>query len=166
MMNFSDLLIAGVVIGIGATLVMDLWALMLQRVFQVKSLSFCLVGRWFSHILQGRFTHNNIVAAAPHPAECALGWTAHYLIGIAYALVLPAGGQWLLELSLWPTLLLGLVTLVFPFLVMQPALGFGVMASKTPNPAQARLKTLVTHTVFGVGLYLSALLFHVVVIAW
>jgi len=30
-------------------------------------------------------------------------------------------------------------------------------AAKTPNPAQARLKSLLAHTVFGVGLYVSAL---------
>jgi hypothetical protein len=30
-------------------------------------------------------------------------------------------------------------------------------ASRTPNPTQARLKSLVTHNVFGVGLYVCAL---------
>jgi hypothetical protein len=39
---------------------------------------------------------------------------------------------------------------------MQPALGLGVASSKTPNPQQARLKSLATHTVFGIGLYLAA----------
>jgi hypothetical protein len=39
---------------------------------------------------------------------------------------------------------------------MQPSLGLGVAASRTPNPTQARLKSLVTHIVFGVGLYVSA----------
>jgi hypothetical protein len=50
-----------------------------------------------------------------------------------------------------------LATVLFPFLIMQPSLGLGVAASRTPNPMQARLKSLVTHTVFGIGLYLSAL---------
>ena len=44
------------------------------------------------------------------------------------------------------------------WLVMQPALGLGVASSKVPNPAGARLKSVATHTVFGLGLYLSALL--------
>ncbi|MBA3260744.1 MAG: DUF2938 family protein [Gemmatimonadales bacterium] len=35
--------------------------------------------------------------------------------------------------------------------------GLGIAASRTPNPTQARLKSLVTHTVFGVGLYVCAL---------
>jgi hypothetical protein len=41
---------------------------------------------------------------------------------------------------------------------MQPSFGLGVAASKTPNPNRARLKSLMTHTVFGVGLYIWALL--------
>jgi len=32
-----------------------------------------------------------------------------------------------------------------------------VASAKTPNPAGARVKSLATHTVFGLGLYLSAL---------
>ena len=56
-----------------------------------------------------------------------------------------------------PALLYGLGTVVFPFFIMQPSLGLGVASSRTPNPTHARLKSLVTHSVFGVGLYLGAL---------
>jgi hypothetical protein len=52
---------------------------------------------------------------------------------------------------------MGIGTVPIPYFIMQPALGLGIAAAKTPHPNQARLKSLVTHTVFGVGLYLSAL---------
>jgi hypothetical protein len=55
-----------------------------------------------------------------------------------------------------PAVLYGSGTVVFPLFIMQPSLGFGVAASRTPNPTQARLKSLMTHTVFGVGLYVCA----------
>jgi hypothetical protein len=35
-------------------------------------------------------------------------------------------------------------------------LGLGMAASRTPNPLRARLKSLMTHIVFGVGLYACA----------
>jgi hypothetical protein len=54
-------------------------------------------------------------------------------------------------------LLYGIGTVVFPFFILQPSLGLGIASSRTPKPMQARLKSLMTHTVFGVGLYLSAL---------
>ena len=64
-----------------------------------------------------------------------------------------------------PPSFFGIATVLVPFFTMQPAFGLGVAASKTPNPNKARLKSLMTHTVFGVGLYvwaylLSHVLFH------
>jgi hypothetical protein len=43
-----------------------------------------------------------------------------------------------------------------PFFVMQPAMGAGIAASRTPTPWRNRLRSLATHAVFGCGLYLSA----------
>lgn len=37
-------------------------------------------------------------------------------------------------------------------------IGLGFAASKTSNPMQARIRSLMNHTVFGAGLYLFALL--------
>jgi hypothetical protein len=45
-----------------------------------------------------------------------------------------------------------------PFFIMQPAFGLGFAASKTSNPTQARLRSLMNHTAFGIGLYLFAML--------
>lgn len=151
-------LLAATLIGLGATSVMDLWALLLKRAFGIPSLSYCLVGRWLRHMPAGTFRHASIAAAAPKPRECAVGWIAHYLIGaiFAVALVALAPAEWLRQPTLWPALLFGLATVAVPFLVMRPSFGFGIAASKTPKPRQARLKSLATHAVFGFGLFLSA----------
>jgi hypothetical protein len=55
--------------------------------------------------------------------------------------------------------ILGIVTVAVPFFVMQPSFGLGIASSKTPNPTQAMLRSLMNHAVFGLGLYLSALAF-------
>jgi len=145
-------------IGIGATLVMDAWNLFLRRTFGIPSLSYCLLGRWLRHMPGGTFRHASIAAAPPKPFECTLGWAAHYSIGVTFAVVfvLLASGEWLVRPTLLPALLYGIGTVVFPFFIMQPSFGLGIAASRTPKPAQARLKSLATHTVFGFGLYLSA----------
>lgn len=156
----SDMVYIGgaVAVGVGAVLIMDLWNLFLQRACKISSLNFCLVVRWLSHMPTGTFKHASIAAVRKMPVECAIGWTAHYLIGIAFAvmLVMMTSGSWLESPSLLPVLLVGLGTVLIPYFIVQPALGFGIAAAKTPNPAQARLKSLITHTVLGVGLYLSA----------
>ena len=146
-------------IGIGATLAMDAWNLFLKRKFGIPSLNYCLLGRWLSHIPAGTLTHANIGAASQKPHECAIGRVAHYTIGVTLAVgfVALVSGEWLVRPTLLPALLYGILTIVFPFFVMQPSFGLGIAASRTPNPAQARLKSLMTHTIFGIGLYVSAL---------
>ncbi len=148
-----------IAIGIGATLVMDLWNLFLKRAFHIPSLDYCLLGRWVLHLPDGRFRHASIAAAARKPFECPVGWMAHYTIGVllAVGLVLLTSGHWLAQPTLMPALLYGIATVVFPFFILQPSLGLGIAGSRTANPAQARVKSLMTHVVFGVGLYLCAL---------
>ena len=110
-------------------------------------------------MLNARFRHASIAATPQKPFECAVGWIAHYTIGITLALllVLLTSGDWLARPTLLVALLYGVGTVVFPFFVLQPSLGLGIASSKTSNPMQARLKSLATHTVFGFGLYLCAL---------
>jgi hypothetical protein len=152
--------LGAVLVGLGATLITDLWALFLGRIRKLPPPSFCLIGRWIHYMPTGTFIHSDIAAAAKKSAECATGWLAHYIIGITFALTLvtATSGRWLDNPSLLPALLFGIGTVVFPFLIMQPSLGQGLAASKSSNPTQARLKSLMTHAVFGIGLYISALL--------
>lgn len=119
-----------------------------------------MVGRWFGHMPSGRFVHDNIAKALPVRGELAIGWASHNAIGIVFAAVLIAiaGLEWARRPTPLPALVFGLLTVVFPFFVMQPGMGAGVAASKTPAPNQARLRSVLTHTVFGVGLYGAALL--------
>ncbi|HKT59649.1 MAG TPA: DUF2938 domain-containing protein [Gemmatimonadales bacterium] len=151
-------LLGAVAIGIGATLVMDLWNLFLKRAFGIPSLDYCLLGRWVRHLPGGTVRHANIRAAPIKAHECTVGWMTHYAIGVALAIgfVVLTSGAWLARPTLLPALLYGIGTVVFPFFILQPSLGLGVASSRTPNPAQARLKSLATHGVFGVGLYLWA----------
>jgi len=155
----ADDILGAIAMGIGATLVMDLWNLFLKRTFSIPSLSYCLLGRWLRHMPGGTFRHASITAAPQKPFECAVGWMAHYALGVGFALVFVVltAGDWLARPTLLPALLYGMGTVVFPFFIMQPSFGLGMAAARTPNPAQARLKSLVTHAVFGVGLYVSAL---------
>lgn len=157
-MNAPDVLRV-IAIGIGASLLMDVWNLFLKRTFGIPSLNYCFLGRWLCHMSGGTFRHASIAAAPRKPLECTAGWIAHYTIGVVFALgfVAFASGDWLARPTLLPALLYGIGTVVFPYFILQPSLGLGIAASRTPHPTQARLKSLATHSVFGVGLYLCAL---------
>ncbi len=152
------LLLSGVAIGAGATACIDLWALFLRKVFGVPSLSYCLLGRWVLHMSDGRFMHDAIGSSEARRHECKVGWTAHYSIGVAFAIMFLAlvSANWLANPTLLPALAFGVVTVAVPFFTMQPAFGLGIAASKTKNPGMARVKSLMTHAVFGAGLYVGA----------
>ena len=150
-------LLSAVPVGLGATLFMDLWALFLNRAFGTPLANYYLVGRWFRHMSEGTFSHTSIASASQKHFECAVGWIAHYVIGAVYALTLVlVSGNWLAQPTLLPALLFGIGTVLVPFLVMQPSFGLGIAASRAPNPTQARLRSLMAHTTFGVGLYVCA----------
>jgi hypothetical protein len=55
-------------------------------------------------------------------------------------------------------LIVSLVCLAAPFFIMQLGMGAGIAASNTPNPNAARLRSIVPDSVFGIGVYVSALL--------
>lgn len=145
-------------IGAGATLTIDAWAALLRR-FGVQSLNFAMLGRWMGHLLQGRLRHESIGKASPVRRELLLGWVAHYAIGVSFAGLLLAtfGLAWARSPTLGPALLVGVGTVVAPLFILQPALGAGIASSKTPTPVFNTLKSITTHTVFGVGLFVAAL---------
>lgn len=150
-----DYLTSTLIVGLGATALMDLWSIARRRAFGVPTPNYGLVGRWLGHFPRGRFRHHSIAAAEPARGERLIGWTAHYLIGIAFAFILPGiwDPAWVQDPTLGPALLVGLATVAAPFLVMQPAMGLGLAASRTPRPAVARFHSLVNHGIFGLGLY-------------
>lgn len=149
-------------IGIGATALMDIWGAVRHPLFGFPRLDYALLGRWFGHMLEGQFHHDAIANATPVRGERLIGWTMHYLIGISFAALLLAvwGLAWLQHPTIGPALLVGIGTVAAPLLIMQPAMGAGIAASRTRRPNAARLQSLLTHTVYGLGLYLAAWVDH------
>ncbi|WP_353091051.1 DUF2938 domain-containing protein [Methylibium sp.] len=146
-----------VLIGAGATAVMDTWLLVLRRA-GVPTLNFAHLGRWAGHLFRGRFVHAAIARTPPIAGELAWGWLAHYAIGISFAAALVAveGWAWAQDPTLAPAVTFGLLTTLAPLAVLQPAMGAGFASSRTPTPVRNCLRSLANHTVFGLGLYLSA----------
>lgn len=155
-----DYLAHAVLIGGGATALLDLWTLARQWATGTPMPDYGLVGRWFAYMARGRFRHDAIAATPPVRGEAVIGWTMHYLVGITFAFALLAvwGLQWARQPTPGPALIVGIGSVLAPFLLMQPGMGAGIAARRTPKPAAARLRSLVMHTIFGVSLYLAGVL--------
>jgi Protein of unknown function (DUF2938) len=152
--------IQGIEIGLLATLVIDIWAILLRRVARLPTANWALVGRWFGYLPRGKFVHHPIGDSAAIPYELMIGWVAHYSTGVAYGIAYLGIVQGLMLRSptLISALVFGLVTLVAPWLILQPGMGAGVFASRTPRPGVTRLVNVSVHAVFGVSLYRACLL--------
>lgn len=154
-----EIVIAAVLVGIGGTVILDLFSFLMERFFGVPATNWRMVGRWVGHMPRGRFVQPDLKQADPVPGEHALGWVFHYVIGAAYGLLLVAiwGAGWLQAASFAPPMILVLALLVLPFFVMMPGMGLGIAGARTPNPTVTRLKSVLGHSVFGLGMYLTAL---------
>ena len=155
-----ELLLKGVAIGVGATVLMDAWAVVLWKVFRQGRPNWAPVGRWFWHLKNGTVFHDDIGKAEPYAGELALGWIGHYAVGILYGVILALimGVGWFAAPTFLPAWILGIVTVGAGWFLLQPGLGIGVAASKLPNANTVRALNLVAHTVFALGLYGTALL--------
>ena len=151
-----------VLAGVGATAFIDAWSWLRARLLKVPATDFCLVGRWIGHMPRGVFVQRPMSAAAPVRGECLLGWGAHYAIGIVFAalLWLWAGADWFSAPALFPALLIGVGTVLAPWLLLQPGMGAGLFARKAARPWHVRFHSLLTHALFGLGLYASAVLLN------
>jgi hypothetical protein len=154
------LLVKGVVVGFGATVLMDLWAILLWKAFGQSRPNWAPVGRWFWHLKNGVVFHDDIGKAEPYAHELALGWVSHYAVGILYGVILAliVGDGWFAAPTFLPAWILGIVTVGAGWFLLQPGLGIGVAASKLPNANKVRVLNLVSHTVFALGLFGTALL--------
>lgn len=145
------------VMGITSTVAIDLWATFANRMLGWPRTNWGMVGRWIGHMRDGKFAHTSIGSSPPIVHESIMGWVFHYVVGCIYAALyltyvdIARMGQ----PTLISAVLFGLVTILSPWLLMQPALGLGICASKAPRPNLVRMQNLIIHTVFGSTLYFS-----------
>jgi hypothetical protein len=154
--------LSGLVIGLLATVLIDVWALVLKHILKLPTTNWAMVGRWVGHLPKGQFVHRPIANAAPIPGEAALGWATHYAIGLVYGV----GYLWLMRDVLAQTpglvsaIVFSVVLLVASWFIMLPGLGVGILARRAPRPWLIRGINVSVHVVFGIGLYAGWWLLH------
>jgi hypothetical protein len=153
-------LLAGVLVGVAATVTMDVLGSVSRRVGLAAGAKGQWVGRWYLGIPQGRFVHANIAAAPEQPGETRAALVGHYLIGITLAVLYVVGAELvgLSPASFSVAVGYGLATCVFPWFLVFPALGFGVCGRKGPPELRLFTSSLMNHLFYGFGLWWIAML--------
>src|SRR6266568_8259022 len=87
----SRAFIVGLIVGILATVTMDVVAVIALRLGiagrEPRRTGPDLIGRWIGYLLQGKFRHTDILQTPPLRGELLLGLAAHYASGIVLTLV-------------------------------------------------------------------------------
>ncbi len=148
------------IMGIFATVTIDLWALLLKHGLKQQTTDWGMAGRWFANLPRGQFIHRPISKTAPVKHEQLIGWTVHYIVGVTYAAIYIEIVNVVLETE--PTLtsasIFGIATVIAPWFIMQPGFGMGIMARLAPSPNIKRLMSLSVHFIFGIALYVGWLI--------
>src|SRR5215471_18272681 len=155
----SRLFIAGVIVGVLATVTMDAVAVIGLRLGIAgrgpRRTGPDLIGRWVGYLLKGKFKHTDILQTPPLRGELLLGFVAHYSIGIVLTLVYLG----LLAVAhATPTtrsaILYGTATTVFPWFLMFPSQGMGWLGRDAPGDGHLARVSLFNHIMFGLGIAL------------
>src|SRR5262249_54916094 len=160
----SHAFIVGVIVGILATVTMDIVAVIALRLGIAgrgpRRTGPDLIGRWIGYLLQGKFRHTDILQTPPLRGELILGFAPHYSIGIVLTLVYFG---LLILAHATPTalsaILFGTATTVLPWFVMFPSQGMGWLGQDAPGDAHLAWISLFNHIMFGLGIALWTAVF-------
>ena len=159
MIDFLSIVIAGFF----SCIALDMFGRLLLILFKIPEPSWGIVGRWFIYMVRrGVIFNPQISDAMPIANEVKIGWTFHYLIAVAWAVVFYIFfiSYPLLDLSYRNGLLFGALTTIAPLFIFMPFTGQGVLARKTDMPFLTSIILLVRHSVFGLAMFESFSWFH------
>jgi hypothetical protein len=147
----------GALVGVIATLFMDILTGLSIRLGLVAPLPPALIGRWFASVARAQPIHADIAQVPAFRYELPLAIVGHYTIGITLACFY----LWLTARLDLPTrsagvaLAYGLCTNVLPWLLMFPSMGYGFFGSHGPADTRLFASSLTSHAFYGVGLWLA-----------
>ena len=151
------LIIQGLISGVIATIIFDIFQLSLNYAYGVDKPKWDLIGRYFLSYKKGIYTRITIADDEQEENELIWGYVIHYLIGIIY-------GIFYISLNLLmfnhPSILLayfiGFISVLGSWCYLMPfAFNLGFFASKSENKFKIMSQNLIAHFVFGTGLFIG-----------
>ena len=162
--EFIKIIIRGIIIGFFATMVMDLWTLLLFFITG-HPIDWGIIGKVVGYLFQGDLIVSDMSQYHALKYQNAIGWLTHYSVGFIYAiafeLVVLHGLRY--KASLLKALIFAWVLMVFPLCVLSPLFGNGFFYMHSVSPLHNILYTISCHTMFGIGLWLGTLLSKAIV---
>ena len=150
-------IIEGIISGIVATVLFDLFQKSLTFAYGINKAKWDLVGRYFIGVSRGKYVQEDLSSETIEKNELFIGYLVHYLIGVIYGLIYVIINSLFLEQpSLILALIIGFLTVLGSWCLMMPyAFNLGFFGSKIEEQKQVLVQNLLFHFIFGVGLFLG-----------
>jgi len=150
-------LIYGLIAGIIATVLFDIYQIALNYAYGINKTRWDLVGRYFIGLKNNKYFRDDLINDPLEKHELIYGYLIHYTIGIIYGLFyILINLIFYDELSILIALVYGFITILGGWCIMMPfAYNLGFFASKSDEKNQLIVQGLLAHFVFGIGLFIG-----------
>ena len=140
-----------VIIGIVSCLAMDMWQRLLKLLYDINPSDWGVVGRWFLLVMsRGKIYNPAIDEEDPIKNELIIGWMVHYSVAIMYSVFFFILLEYeICSASLMNGIIFGLISVIVPWFFFMPALGKGLLGTKTPSPLMACSLAVGSHIAIG-----------------
>jgi len=150
----------GIISGIFATLLFDLFQISLFYAYNINKSKWNLVGRYFIGLINRKYFRDDIANDIAEKNELFIGYIVHYIIGSLFGILYVLLNMiFYIEPSIFLSLIIGFITVLGSWCILMPlAFNIGFFASKKEDQKQIMVQNLIAHFIFGVGLYLGYLI--------
>ena len=151
------LVFQGLISGIIATIIFDLFNISLKFAYNIDKPKWNFLGRYFLGYKEGRYIRKSLQDDDDVENELLWGYIIHYLIGIIYGLFYVFINLLIFD---YPSLLIayvvGFITVLGAWCYLMPfAYNLGFFASKSDQQFKTLTQNLIGHFIFGTGLFIG-----------
>lgn len=147
----------GILIGIIATLLFDLYQNSLFYAYNINKPKWNLIGRYFYGYINKKYFRKDLENDEIIKNELIIGYIVHYIIGSVFGVIYSLTITFLFpELKLTIAIAIGFITVLGNWCFLMPfALNIGFFASKKDENKQIMVQNLLAHFIFGIGLFIG-----------
>ena len=155
-------LMQGIISGIVATLIFDLYQLSLSYAYNIQKSKWDLIGRYFVGFKDKIYTRHDIENDTYVGHELLFGYIVHYVVGSMFGIFYVILNKILFnDPSMLLAIIVGFITLFGSWCIIMPfALNIGFFASKKDEQRQIIVQNLISHYIFGTGLFIGYILIN------
>lgn len=151
-----DVLFFCLFVGVGSTVILDVFVLLVEKYLKIPGTDWGVVGRWLLGLSHGQLVLKSESTSSTTSFEKLLGWGFHYFVGVSYAalIIIIYGVGFIENPTIVPALIVGLfISTLAGLMILMPGLGLGFMGRLVEGWVAMFAYLFIAHAIFSFGQY-------------